>query len=190
MKRATLRLAGPALAAALMLGVAAGPARAYFTASDYANGGLTIKQPDTTITEDVVDNEKSVTIVNNEESVPVWVRVRVFGADELDPQISGNNWTDEGNGWWTYDNYLNPGESTADPLNIKFEWVFTKDDVREDGTYITNTSTSDQGGEEGGNSNVVINMADGTNYNIVVVYEAQPVKFAEDGITALPAEWK
>ena len=40
MRRSTLRLAAPVLAAALMLGVAAVPARAYFTASDEANGGM------------------------------------------------------------------------------------------------------------------------------------------------------
>ena len=193
MKQSMRKLAAPVLAAALILGVTAGPAAAYFTASDQADGGLIVKGPSTNIIEEYGNGLKQVTIVNNEESVPVWVRAKVFGAKELKPTISGEGWTEIGDGWWQYDEYLEPGEQTATPLEVKVEWSFKAENVDVDGivtTSVTGTTTgTDEGGEDGGTSKVVINKADGTNYNIEVVYEAQPVKYASDGETVLDPVW-
>ena len=192
------------LAAALMLGVAAVPARAYFTASDEANGGMVIKGPDTNIIEEYGNGLKEVTIVNNEKSVPVWVRAKAFIPAALKDgdkeSVSGTGWTklddgddDPNNNWWQYDEILQPGEAVKNPLLVKVEWSFTATDVDADGivtqTIIGTTTGTDQGGEDGGTSKVVINKADGTNYNIVVVYEAQPVKYDADGTTVLDPVW-
>lgn len=193
MRRSTLRLAAPVLAAALLLGVAAGPARAYFTASDEANGGLVIKGPDTGMLEKYGNGLKEVTIVNKEDSVPVWVRAKVFAAAELNPTVSGEGWTEIANDWWQYNDYLEPGEKVANPLLVKVEWQEFKKRINTEEDTITtpiagSTTGTDQGGEDGGTSTVAINKADGTNYNIIVVYEAQPVKFDADG-NATSAEW-
>ena len=193
MRQSMRKLAAPVLAAALILGVTAGPAAAYFTASDQANGGLVIKGPSTNIIEEYGNGLKQVTIVNDEESVPVWVRAKAFGAKELKPTVSGEGWTEIGGGWWQYDEILEPGEQTATPLEVKVEWSFKAENVDADGivtTSVTGTTTgTDEGGEDGGTSKVVINKADGTNYNIVVVYEAQPVKYDTDGTTVLDPVW-
>lgn len=190
MKRSTLRLAGPALAVALMLGVVAGPARAYFTASDVVNGGLTIKTPDTDIYEYVGDNEKKIAIFNKEDSVPVWVRAKVYAAAEYNAEITkGAGWSGPtADDWYTYDEIVMPGKTTATTLDVKIKWKFTSEEVKPDGYYDSTVEVDDQGGEDGGTSQVVINRADGTNYNIVVVYEAQPVKYNEDG-SAQPPVW-
>lgn len=194
MKKLPKGLVAPVLAAALVLGVTAAPAFAYFTASDWASGGFTLKSPSTDITERYGNGEKDVTIVNNEDSVPVWVRARAYAASELSPTVvsgtdgSGNAlWSAAGDGWWTYNEVVAPGEATAAPLVVTVEWPFTASDVAEDGTFTT-TTVVDAGGENGGVSEVTINTAKETNYNIVVVYEAQPVKYAEDG-SVLPADW-
>lgn len=194
MKRSTCRLAGPVLAAALLLGVAAGPARAYFTASDSADGGIIIKQPDTDIREYVGDGQKKVVIYNKEDSVPVWVRAKVFAASEYNAEIiKGAGWSGPtANDWYTYDEIVDPGKTTKTSLDVKINWKFVKENVGEDdlpeGYYGSTVTVDDEGGEDGGTSQVVINRADGTNYNIVVVYEAQPVKYDESG-KALPPTW-
>ena len=204
MKRLTLRLATPALAAALLLGVTAGPARAYFTASDVANGGvvISIPTPHTKIREEYGDGLKQVTIFNEDDSAPVWVRAKAFipkdMLEEGEATVSGEGWTAIGDGWFMYDQYLNPGEKTETTLDIKWDWrkIFTSEDVSDDGviaTTVTGTTTgTDQGGEDGGTSTVTIikNKADGTNYSIVVVYECTLVKFGEDGETPVtPVIW-
>ena len=197
MKKLTKGLAAPVLAAALLLGVAAVPAWGYFTSSDWASGGIAIKGPDTDVKEKYGNGLKEVTIVNNEDSVPSWVRARAYCAQELNPTISSGldengtpMWTDTGKDWWNYNEILQPGESTKAPLLVSIEWEFTKEDVEENGTIITTTTGSDQGGETGGTSQfeVTANTAKGTNYNIVVVYEATPVIYDADG-NALPADW-
>ena len=204
MRRSILRLATPVLAAALLLGVTAGPASAYFTASDVANGGVVIDIPTvhTKIREEYGDGLKQVTIVNEEDSAPVWVRAKAYipknMLEEGKATVSGKGWTDIEDGWFMYDKYLNPGEKTETTLDIKWEWkkIFTSTDVSDDGVIATTTSGTttgtDQGGEDGGTSTVTIikNEADGTNYSIVVVYECTLVKFGDDGETPItPVIW-
>ena len=187
MKQTLKNLIVPALTAIALTVIVALPAWAYFTASDYASGWIEIKTPNTGITEKYGEGKKVVTIHNEEDSVPVWVRARAFSASELDVDISGEGWTGPVNDWYEYDDILFPGDDTK-PLIAKIEWPFKPEDVGEDGTYVISSTGSDEGGEDGGTSEITVGIASGTNYNVVVVYEAQPVKYDADN-NPIPPVW-
>ncbi len=181
MRRTFSKLIAPALVAAALVAAAAVPAWAYFTASDYASGTLPVKGVSTNIKEYYGEGVKEVVVHNNEDSVPVWVRARAYSASELQVEITADGWTDAGDGWYNYNQILQPGEDADDkPLVCKITWPFHPDDVADDGTVVTTGTGSDTPGEDSGTSEVTVSTARGTNYNIVVVYEAQPVKYDAD----------
>lgn len=176
MRRVLKSLVVPTLVAVALVIMAVVPAWAYFTASDYASGVIEIKIPTTTIREVYGEGQKDVYIKNEDNSVPVWVRARAYSASELEVAVSGDGWSDAGDGWWTYDSILMPGEE-SNPLIAKIEWAFRPEDVNDDGTFVTTTTGSDEHGEDGGMSEITVGIARGTNYNVIVVYEAQPVEY-------------
>lgn len=189
MKNLKLRLAAPALAVALGLGLAAAPALAYFTASDEANGGMVIKWPDTDITDDFDEGGKHVVISNDADSVPMYIRAKFFVPNNITASsIAGEGWEEGANGWYEYRDgdtwtILMPGKNTTE-LIAKIEFPFSASDVEGSPT----STTGDQGGEAGGTSITKIE-ANGTEYNVVVIYEAVPVTYEADGVTPAAPVW-
>ncbi len=189
MKNLKLRLAAPALAVALGLGLTAAPALAYFTASDEANGGMVIKWPDTDITDDFDGGKKTAVIYNDEDSVPMYIRAKFFIPNNITASsIAGEGWVEGANGWYEYRDgdtwtIVMPGEHTQ-PIVAQIKFPFEASEV---GSSPTST-TGDEGGETGGTSITKIE-ANGTEYNVVVVYEALPVTFEADGETPAAPVW-
>lgn len=184
------RLSAPLVAAALLLGMAAVPAWAYFTAWDEANGGMTIHKPGTEITEKYGAGEKSVVITNKDDSVPVHVRAKAFiPADLLEKaEVGGKGWTATGgkDDWYTYDAVLEPGKNTT-PLLVKINFPFTSSDVATSTSTVTDDPATS--GETEGRSTLSVETADGTTYNVVVVYEMQLLSYDDAG-NVQPANWQ
>jgi len=143
------------------------PAIAYFTTFTYAKGSHPIYLRDTTrIEEQFSQQKKHVRIRSEDNSEPVWVRAKVFyayqGIESID--IEGQKWqrgeTDE-NGYVFY-NYTEPlpGGGKTEELTVT---IHTK-------------------------SNETINPDEGDQYNVIVIYESTPVRYAEDG-SILPVDW-
>ena len=172
MRRTTIRLATWGVALAALAGIATSnidAAWSYFTDSSYATGGIQIKvKPDTDITEEFDNREKRVTIVNNEVSVPVYVRAKVYANPTYLETISGTNWTGpDADGWYYYQAVLMPGDPTEQLLaRIKFpvDPDNPEDPIANDPEY---------------------------NFNVIVVYEATPDVYNEDGSAKDPqaADW-
>jgi len=103
------------------------PAYAYFTANTRAAGNLIIEPIHTTPHEKVVDKEKQLTIKNEEDGTPVYVRARGFAGDDSDLEyIPEEGWSDGGDGWWYYESILAPGELTTE-LRINISKVIPED---------------------------------------------------------------
>lgn len=149
------------LAVVLVLAMSIGPAWAYFTATTSAVGGITISvEPTTDIDEPVVrEGVKHVVISADEKSKPVYVRVRAFWGDLADTvTCGGEGWTEGEDGWWYYGEILNGGEQSREFLVTVSRLLESKDDIIE-----------------------------GQNFGVVVVHEATPVQYDEDGVPF--ADW-
>lgn len=155
----TLLLATPAIS----------PVYAYFTDQSYASGGLPVKaKPNTDIREWYGEKVKHVTIFNKEESVPVFVRARVYAYAEYLDTVEGSGWSGPNeDGWYYYQDSLEPGEE-ANELLVKIKFPAGKETIGPDGSVI---EEYDQTGE---------------NFNVIVVYEATP---ADDQLTPETADW-
>ena len=193
MKHKIVRLAAPAFAVALALGIAVSPAGAYFTASDFASGSKVITWPSTKPEEHYGAGQKVMRFANNDESVPVYIRARISYATALgydvDPVVdiaAAEGWVnyskDEANGveWWYYTGAVDPGDHTND-LTATISWPFRPN---EDGNLVARAD--DQGGEVAGETTVSLTKANGTNFSVIVYYEAEPVPYDENGV-AIPA---
>lgn len=111
MKKAAL----PVLAAALVLGAAAGPSASYFTTYVTAQGGETVYLYDVRVTphETVDANTKTIT-VENTGAVECYARVRVAASVDVPVAYAGEGWTDGGDGYWYYGAILQPGETSGE----------------------------------------------------------------------------
>lgn len=102
-----------------LLTASVGGAVAYFTANASAAGqrSLSISKPTTHVEETVVSGTKHVTVVNDADSQPVFVRVRAFcgAAYELETGSEDANWVQRGE-FWAYAQPLQPGSSTSELL--------------------------------------------------------------------------
>ena len=178
MKKKSAIVAALGLSAALLVGgMQIGSAWSYFTDSSSASGGIRIKVgPDTDITEDFDENGKHVQIINEQVSVPVFVRVKVFANAKYlaEGGIAGQDWYDGGDGWWYYGRVVDPYNPDAervpvhgitDPLDIKI--VYPVADLQKEGELPTE------------------------NFNVIVYYEATPDTYNEDGTAKNPqaADW-
>lgn len=113
------RAALPALAAALVLGAAAGSSSSYFTTYVTAQGGHTLQLHDVYIIphEHVDANVKDITVENVGET-ECWVRARAIAPEGLELRgveiaYSGEGWRfNETDGWWYYAEPIQPGAST------------------------------------------------------------------------------
>ena len=161
-----------AAALALLLAAPALPsAYAYFTDQSYASGGLPVKAgPDTDIREWYGEKEKHVIISNLKDSVPVFVRARVYAYEEYLDTVSGDGWSNSHeDGWYYYQRIVDPGEETTELL-VKIKFPEGKQTIGPDGTII-DEEVVDRTGE---------------NFNVIVVYEAVP---ADDQLTPETADW-
>lgn len=138
----------------VILSAGIGKAWAYFTTYVEAAGGYDVHLGDhTTITEEpVVRWLKKVTIRSDEDSEPVYVRVRVYCAKELDDALtySGSGWSEAGD-WYYYDGILKGGES-AEVLELLIP--------------------------EG---KVPAEPEEGDSFNVIVIHESAPVKYDAEG---------
>ena len=154
-------------AAAMVLTVNGGSARAYFTTYVEAQGGAVVHLGgETQITENVSSWTKHISIQNT-EGEPVYVRVKAFCGDAYALQYSdpGNMWlrlgaanTDQNAAdddvFYLYKNIVYPGENNAtSELQIKID---TK-----------------------GNENT---------FDVVVIYESIPVQYDENGEILKPVD--
>ncbi|MBR2683944.1 MAG: hypothetical protein IKE22_11845 [Atopobiaceae bacterium] len=117
MKRNDLLAVG--LAATLALGATLQPALAYLTGNARSVGQVPVEPFKTTtiITEPVDGLTKSVTISRDEDSAPVYVRVRVVKGETFGIDANpGEGWSyNDEDGWWYYDGVLdedNPSTTT------------------------------------------------------------------------------
>lgn len=170
------RLYGPVaiLATALIAIATITPAYAYFTDQSYATGGLVIQGPTTDIKERYGEKVKHVVITNNEDSVPVFVRVQVFANEEYLDVVKGDGWGSlESDGWYYFQSPVDPGKETTELL-VTISFPVEKTIIGPDGEPIT--EEYDRTGE---------------NFNVVVVYEAVPVQYDNGGNLLKPeaADW-
>ena len=179
MKRGSLLLG--ILACALVLGMSATPAMAYFTDTNTANGGLNVRvTPSTDIYERYENKTKSITITNAADATTdVFVRVRSDAPAVLEQKITSNGWFED-DGWWYYGSShqaltpLAPGKTTnvngtADenyPVTLSVGFTFPKEKRIGD---------------------KVVPVEGGDNLNVVVLYEAVPATYNSSGETA--ADW-
>ena len=94
----------------------------YFSTYTEARGGIRMQslEIDTDIKEEVSDWTKHVAILNRGD-VPVYVRARAFAGSEYNLVYdTGGNWTLGDDGFFYYNNVLNPGETTPELL-VKIE---------------------------------------------------------------------
>lgn len=133
-------------------------ANAYFTTYVTAKGGYEVSwKHREKITEEFVDWNKYVTITSEEDSIPVYVRVKAFAGSRYKLTYQGTGWTyNEADGYCYYDSVLQGG-GTATGLRV-------------------------------GIDNVPVNPKEGTDFNVVVVYETIPVQYGADGSMTEPAK--
>ena len=146
-----------ALAAVLIFAAAIKPAMSYFTTYAKASGGLMIRIGDETqIHETFVEQEKTLTITNNEEdSQEVYVRARGTAPGGFTLTYTGENWTPGEGGWYYYGAILNPGD-TASPLRVGIDGVPAQE------VHV------------------------GDSFDIIVYYETTPVEYNDDGTPKEP----
>ena len=153
MKKKTTYLA--ALSVALVLSASMGSAWAYFTTNVTAQGGYRLRLGNTTtIDETVTEGTKHVSILNSEDSQPVYVRVRAFAGSDIQNTLvySGANWSPGADGYYYYSEIVEPGQSTG-VLDI----------------LIPKLQAPVEGTEEP------------QDFNVAVIYESTPVQYDENG---------
>ena len=143
------------LAVLLILPAGVGKAMAYFTTYTHARGGYTIELSDQTTThidESFSNWTKRVTISNDEDSQPVYVRAKAFSGSiyQLNYSSATGKWAVNGSsdGFYYYSDILNPGDRSEELL-VKIENV-------PEGT-------------------------DEASFNVTVIYEYTPVRYDDNG---------
>lgn len=120
----TICLALAAVALVAVLGV--GTAMAYFTTYVLTDGGkaLELDFTDTEISEEVIAGQKQIVLTNTGDQ-PAYVRIKALVGDAYKDSIvysepgNAGNWTPGADGYYYYNDILEPGESTTQ-LNVSF----------------------------------------------------------------------
>lgn len=141
----------------MVIGATIRPAMSYFTTYVTAKGGYVVHlQEDSEIHETAVGLEKTVVIENTDEKVPVYVRAKAIASSQYTPNVTpGDNWSEEIDGWYYYENILNPGDKTS-----------------EDNPLLITVTTP----------KVPVNEKESVNFdniNVVLVYESAPVIYKD-----------
>lgn len=181
--------------AVLVCGMNIGSAWSYFTANASVEGALTIKvTPDTDITEEWDDGTKHVVITNNENSVPVFVRAKVYANPKYIDTIAGTNWVGpRDDGWVYYTEVVEPGSQTEELL-VKIVFPVnpsTNLTNEEGGKALEGNATPEQRAALEAAAEEAANR-EGENFNVIVVYEATPAQYDADGNLLDPwdADWQ
>lgn len=104
-----------ACALVLIVGLSVKPAMAYFTASVSANGKVAVVIDDThaNITESGEGQTKVISVANTEQT-PCYVRVAVIMPESISATYVGEEWRLNEDGYYYYNNILQPGESATE----------------------------------------------------------------------------
>ena len=147
----------------LLLLISVPAALSYFYTYTNATGTIPVHLEDgTTITEDVPNTQKQITITADEDSDPVFVRVKVFASDVIETGSSTEGWELRNDGCYYY----------SDPIDGK-----EGNDI--DGSAYLEISVSLS---EGADPETLAES-----YNVIVIYEATPALIDDSG--ALYADW-
>lgn len=145
------------VAITLIAGVCVENAMAYFTTYVTAEGQVTMNLgfTETVPNDNVVNKTKTVSVTNNDD-FPCFVRLKVFVGDLFagDIEITGGAGWSLDNGYYVYDNELQPGETTNDfviDLTKAMGYQPTEDDIDE--------------------------------FNVIVIQESTPVLYTEEGVS-------
>ena len=149
----------PALALVLVLSASIQSAWSYFTTYAVARGGYEVRFGDTTIDEEFSDWTKRVVISNEETAQPVYVRAKAFAGDKYPLSYSGEGWELRADGFYYYNQILQPGQKTSELL-----------------VHISNVPKPPKEGEEP--SGEV--PKDGDVLHVTVIYESTPVLYDEN----------
>lgn len=102
-------------AAALVLTVKVGSAGAYFTTYVEAQGGAVVHLGDeTNIREEVSGWVKHLTVVNREDSDPVYIRARAFCGSQYELTYTGGSWVAVDDGFYLYNGIVEGGQETEE----------------------------------------------------------------------------
>jgi len=152
MKKQTIILAA-ASAAVLLVAASAKPAFAYFTKSVSASGQQTLDLGYSQELIETYDDGVKNVVITNTDDMPVYVRVTAFAPESYNLEYSGDaNWTPGSDGYYYYALPLDPASDAYD---------------------TDSTTTLD----------ITIRIPEGSteSFDVVVVYEAVPVSYDEDG---------
>lgn len=152
MKKGYYVIAVLALAAVMTAGV--GKAWAYFTSYAQAEGGYVINLSDKTeITEKFSDWTKHVAVTSDQDSAPVYIRVKAFGGNlyplQYVPAVAGDWTKGENDDYYYYNKIVRGGETTSE-LQIEILKIPKKPE-------------------------------DGDTFNVIVIYESTPVLYDGEG---------
>ncbi len=114
-----------AACALLILTASAGTAFAYFSTYEKALGGYTLHLGDyEEYTEEFKDWTKRLVVTNKESSYEnVFVRAKAFAGSEVSLKyIADESWTPASDGYYYYNGYLKPGQSTSE-LQVKITGI-------------------------------------------------------------------
>lgn len=119
MKTKITNIISAALAVGLVCISSVQNANAYFTTYVTARGGYEVSwKHRETITEEFVDWNKYVTITSEDDSIPVYVRVKAFAGNSYQLVYEGTGWTyNNADGYCYYDSVLQGG-GTATGLRV------------------------------------------------------------------------
>ena len=104
------------LAAVLIILSTAVPVLAYFTATVHVKGSRTISLGSSAQMEENFGSwQKKIVVRADDDSQPVYVRVRAFAGSTFELEYdSDGSWYDGGDGFWYYTEILNAGENTSE----------------------------------------------------------------------------
>lgn len=148
-----------AIAIVLILATSVSGALAYFTTYAEAKGGHTVylSSVGTSIEGEFSNWTNRVSVYNDFDGQPVYVRAKAFIGSKYDLLYAGEGWTLGDNGFFYFDEILNGGETTSELL-IKIENVPSGDELRE-----------------------MQELLQSIHFNAIVIYEATPVLYDENG---------
>lgn len=155
------------IAVALATLPAANVALAYFTSNAEAEGGFFLRlEPTTEIIETYGSRKKHVSISNDVESVPLYVRAKALSS--MPVTYDGDEWSEpDEDGWVYYKGILNPGTDTENlDVSIEFPTGGFATVTNPDGTTTVTEMSEPQTGEE---------------HDVIVVYETTPVLYDTAG---------
>lgn len=163
------------LTLALIASASIQPAIAYFTTYVRARGGYPVSIGDTTtIEESFSDWTKRVTIRNKAGSEPVYIRAKAIYtplAEGTALTISGEGWSDGGDGYWYYG-------SKAAPTILPGDATLTE---AQRATSVLNVKIE----------KIPQEPKKGDTFSVTVIYESTPVRYRQDsnGNNVAYANW-